>query len=343
LDDIRECIGCNICVSGDNTNVPMRCTQNPAVGEEWRRQWHPEFIRPLKKPESYLVIGGGPAGLEASRALVQRGAEVTLAESSDRWGGRVTLGRPHAHLYLQSHLSAADVLSFGISNIVVATGSHWRRDGRGRDHRQSMSFLNEQRVLTPDDIMKNGTSCLPSSGPVIVFDDERFYMAGVLAELIAKAGFETIYVSPSPVVSAWSDNTLEQVRIQRRLIELGVKLVLSHSLSDMDDVGVSVACCYSGKVSHLTGEAVVLVTSRSPEETLWSELQDKHSEWDNAGIKSVVRIGDCLAPGLIAAAVQSGHALAQSVAECSRSVMREDRAELTTDTSVKMQSGLDHD
>ena len=42
LEDIRECIGCNICVSGDNTNSPMRCTQNPTVGEEWRRDWHPD-------------------------------------------------------------------------------------------------------------------------------------------------------------------------------------------------------------------------------------------------------------------------------------------------------------
>jgi len=216
--------------------------------------------RPLNKPESYLVIGGGPAGLEASRALVQRGAKVTIAESAEQWGGRVTLESalpglgawarvrdwrlhqlqqsPHAHMYLQSHLTTDDVLDYRIPNIVVATGSQWRRDGRGREYRQSMLFLDNQRVLTPDDIMKNGTSCLPSSGPVIVFDDERFYMAGVLAELIAKAGFETIYVSPSPVVSAWSDNTLEQVRIQRRLIELGVKLVLSHSLSDIGNLVV---------------------------------------------------------------------------------------------------------
>jgi dimethylamine/trimethylamine dehydrogenase len=46
LDDIRECIGCNICISGDMTMSPIRCTQNPSMGEEWRRGWHPERIRP---------------------------------------------------------------------------------------------------------------------------------------------------------------------------------------------------------------------------------------------------------------------------------------------------------
>ena len=44
LDDIRECIGCNICYAGDGLGVPIRCTQNPTMGEEWRRGWHPEFI-----------------------------------------------------------------------------------------------------------------------------------------------------------------------------------------------------------------------------------------------------------------------------------------------------------
>ena len=40
IEDIRECIGCNMCVTGDFLAVPMRCTQNPTMGEEWRRGWH---------------------------------------------------------------------------------------------------------------------------------------------------------------------------------------------------------------------------------------------------------------------------------------------------------------
>jgi dimethylamine/trimethylamine dehydrogenase len=48
-EDIRECIGCNICVAGDGTITPIRCTQNPTMGEEWRRGWHPERIRPMRR------------------------------------------------------------------------------------------------------------------------------------------------------------------------------------------------------------------------------------------------------------------------------------------------------
>src|SRR3569833_3175670 len=47
-DDIRECIGCNMCVSGDHNKTPNQSTQKPTKGEEWRRNWHPEYIRPAQ-------------------------------------------------------------------------------------------------------------------------------------------------------------------------------------------------------------------------------------------------------------------------------------------------------
>ena len=53
LDDIRECIGCNICVTHDFTMTPLRCTQNPSMGEEWRRGWHPELIRPKEERQAH--------------------------------------------------------------------------------------------------------------------------------------------------------------------------------------------------------------------------------------------------------------------------------------------------
>ena len=55
-DEIRECIGCNICYSGFHENVPIRCTQNPTMGEESRRGWHPENIAEKKSEDSVLVV-----------------------------------------------------------------------------------------------------------------------------------------------------------------------------------------------------------------------------------------------------------------------------------------------
>lgn len=342
--DIRECIGCNICITGDNTNVPMRCTQNPAVGEEWRRGWHPEHVERLSAPEHYLVVGGGPAGLEAARALGQRGAEVTIAEAADHWGGRVSLesdlpgfgawGRvrdwrlhqlrqmPNVHMYLQSELSASDIMAYEFPHVVIATGSSWRRDGVGRANRRLLSDLSSNNVVTPDDLMQRGVSCLNKDGPVVIFDDDRFYMASALAEMIALAGFETVYVSPSPVVAAWTEHTLEQSRIQKRLIHLGVKLVLSSNVSHIDKNSLSLACCYSGKTTPLPCSNIVLATSRKPINQLWKELSCVESTWKAAGIESIVQIGDCVAPGLIATAVQHGYAYAQTAGVASVALLR---------------------
>ncbi len=335
VDDIRECIGCNICVSGDNTCVPMRCTQNPTIGEEWRRGWHPEIIPSLETPESCLIIGGGPAGLEAARAARQRAMDVTLAEASSIWGGRVTReaglpglatwarvrdwrlwrlqNMPNTELYLKSPLTAEDVLDYGIAHVCIATGAKWRRDGVGRVHRRPLDFPDPDRVLTPDDILLHGPSAIKTSGPVVIFDDDRFYMGGLIAEQLARAGHDVAIVTPAATVSPWSEHTLEHDRIQRRLIELGVGIVPLHQIDRMDDGTLSLACIYTGRTRTVPCATLVSVTSRLPDDGLWSDLVTRREDWADAGLKSVNRIGDCLAPGLIAVAVQSGHAWARHV------------------------------
>ena len=87
-EDIRECIGCNICISSWHDGVWVRCTQNPTAGEEWRRGWHPEIVR-KDSAGQVLVVGGGPAGLEAALTLARRGFDVALAEKNRDFGGRL--------------------------------------------------------------------------------------------------------------------------------------------------------------------------------------------------------------------------------------------------------------
>jgi dimethylamine/trimethylamine dehydrogenase len=89
IEDIRECIGCNVCYAHNSLGVPIRCTQNPTMGEEWRRGWHPDRIESRHADESVLVVGAGPAGLEAACALGQRGYQVILAEAEQELGGRI--------------------------------------------------------------------------------------------------------------------------------------------------------------------------------------------------------------------------------------------------------------
>jgi len=346
LEEIRECIGCNICVSGDNTCVPFRCTQNPTAAEEWRRGWHPEIITRPKQTEPYLIIGGGPAGLEAARVLVKADNDVTIAEASDHWGGRVTAESQlpglaewarvrdwrmwqlqqvqNAELYLSSPLSAADVLEYGIANVAIATGSYWRRDGMGRAHRQPLGFLQKGNVLTPDDVMQGGLERDAASGPIIIFDDDRFYLGSVLAEVAVATGRAVVFVTPTSMVAPWSDFTLEQHRIQKRLIDLGVEIVANSKLADMDSASLTLECVYSGKLRQIDCATLVLVTARLPNDQLWDDLNARQDDWQDAGLRKVTRIGDCYAPGLIAAAVYGGYKYARTAMDGGDAVLRED-------------------
>ena len=240
-EDIRECIGCNICVSGDFTMSPIRCTQNPAMGEEWRKGWHPERIRAKASDKPVLVVGAGPAGLEAAQALGKRGYEVTLAEKDTVLGGRVARecrlpglsawGRVRDYREQQLHqlvdvrvcldsaLDAEMVLEFGFPRVVVATGARWRADGVGHHWTRPMPVADGARVLTPDDVM-DGTPP-PAGARVVVWDDDHYYMGGVIAELLAARGCRTHYLTPAPEASTWTRNTMEQHFIQARLLESG--------------------------------------------------------------------------------------------------------------------------
>ena len=88
VEDIRECIGCNICYAHDFRGSALRCTQNPTMGEEWRSGWHPERV-PAGRG-SALIVGAGPSGLEAAHVLGKRGFTVALADAERTPGGRVT-------------------------------------------------------------------------------------------------------------------------------------------------------------------------------------------------------------------------------------------------------------
>jgi len=331
IEDIRECIGCNICVSGDMTVTPIRCTQNPTMGEEWRRGWHPERIAPKRSEKRVLIVGAGPAGLEAARALGQRGYEVHLAEAARELGGRVNLESrlpglqqwarvrdwrltqlnklPNVAIYRENTVSAQDVLEFGAECVVLATGSKWRTDGFGRTNTAPIPGLDRASVFTPDDLMRGR---MPD-GPVLVFDDDGFYMGSVMVDVLCAAGREVVFVTPEDVVASWTIYTQEFRHVQKRIRSLPVRIHTAHNLLAIEDDRAVLACVYSARELTVECASILLVTSRLPNEELELTLRARESDWAAAGIRSVTAIGDCLAPGLIAHAVYSGHRYAQEL------------------------------
>ncbi len=331
VEDIRECIGCNICVTGDMTMSLSRCTQNSSFMEEWRKGWHPERIAAKASEKKVLVVGAGPAGLSAAHKAGLRGYEVALAEAGADLGGRVTreaklpglsawarvrdyragqiAKMSNVNVYRDSHLSADDILGFGFEHVAIATGAAWRRDGIARWNLMPIDIDPAMPVFTPDDLMAGK---LPS-GHVVVYDDDHYYMGSVLAELLVKAGCSVSFVTPATRAAEWSYNTLEQGAIQSRLLDICGALKLSRGLTSVAQGGVTLACTYTGRSEAMACDAVVMVTSRLPHDALYLDLKAREAEWADHGIASVKVIGDANAPAAIAWATYAGHRYAEEL------------------------------
>lgn len=333
FEDIRECIGCNICVASDKLSVPLRCTQNPTMGEEWRRGWHPEMIAPKESDHKVLVVGAGPAGLEAALWLGWRGYETILAEKAHDLGGRALAEArlPGLHAWRRvsdwrllqlrkspnvlvlpgNPVSASMALETDCDLIAIATGAHWRADGVGRTHAVPIVGLHRLPVFTPDDVMAGR---IPS-GRVVIFDDDHYYMASIIGELLTTRGCTVDFVTPESLVSAFTLNTAEQPRIQKKIIEVCNSVHVSQRVDHVSSDGVVIACVFTGRKQIIPVDAVVLVTMQTPIDNLYKEITAQlPSRREIDGIqRRVVRIGDCHAPGTIAAAVFSGHQFARTL------------------------------
>ncbi len=324
-NEIRECIGCNICVAGDWTMSPIRCTQNPAMGEEWRRGWHPETLRRKGDAARVLVVGGGPAGMEAAMSAGRRGYEVVLIEASRELGGRVAkearlpglaewirvrdyrrdqLDRlDNVAYYFESSMTADEILTYEFDHIAVATGATWRHDGVGRTISRPLEHPPGLEILTPDDLLAGSG---PTGRTVAIYDDDHYYMGGVLAELLVREGLEVTLVTPAADASNWAHNTMEQHRIQGRLLDLGVEIVTAHELDHTDPAGLVLRSVYTAQPREVACQAAVLVTSRLPNDALYLELVAQQAA-------SVVAVGDAFSPGTIASAVWDGRRFAEEL------------------------------
>ena len=139
IKEIRRCIRCNECIGRFRSGYRISCTVNPTVGNEAYRE-----LRPVKKPKKVLVVGAGPAGMEAARILSLRGHEVTLCEKGDALGGLLRIStvprwkkdilslldwlkgeleENSATIHLDTEVTPEYITRFSPDVVIVATGS----------------------------------------------------------------------------------------------------------------------------------------------------------------------------------------------------------------------------
>ena len=338
--EIRECIGCNICISSWHDGVPIRCTQNPTVGEEWRKNWHPQIFEPAESDDQILIIGGGPAGLEAGLTAARRGYQVTIAERSSELGGRLNFEASlpglnawarikdyrlyalkqmdNVSLYTESELSLKNILELQQQRVVIATGARWTR-ALYSSLEIPLGALAGAGVYTPDDIAEG----IIPQGKTLVYDFDNYYLGGVLAEHLAKLGSSVEYATPAGHASAWTIMTNEQPYVHQALYALGVAIHTQTLLTGFEQSSVSLANIFTGHTSAIDFNSVVLVGLRLPDNKLYDQIMDAKESVKSAGIKSVERIGDAIAAGALVHAVYSGHQYARNLDKANRTYLRD--------------------
>jgi dimethylamine/trimethylamine dehydrogenase len=301
-EDIRECIGCNICASRFPQSAPIVCTQNATVGEEFRRGWHPERFEPAANADkTVLVIGAGPAGMECARVLGERGmSAVHLVDEQEALGGSLRAISAYPNLgewarviqYRQiqlekltnvevipkTRLDAEGVLTYGAEIVVLATGSSWRADGMSA--LTPMPGAELDSVHTPEQVA--AASGQIEGEHVLVYDADSYF-------------------------------TGEGFRVNRQIRAAGATVVTDHLVTEVGPAGARGQNVWSPDPVEWAADAVVLVTERQPRDSLYHELQADPDRLAAEEIEAVYRVGDCVAPRLIAECVFDGHRLAREI------------------------------
>ena len=342
LDEIRECIGCNICVSRVNHSAYIICTQNATMGEEYRRGWHPERFSKARNADSdVLVVGAGPAGMECAIVLGKRGfRRVHLVDAADEVGGhfrwvpelpglgewarvvnwrRIQLEKlRNVDVVLRTRLDAQGVREYGADLVVTATGARWASDGLSGITASRIpgaipgADATQPHVLTPEQIMLEGKQ--PSGDRVLIYDCETYFVGVSLAEKYAREGRRVTLVTPLAGPAMYMGYTGEAVEMLPLLDELGIEVVPSHIVTSIEPGLVRGQRRSGGPEVVWDASAVVLTTQRLPNDALYRELKADPEALQAEGIQGLYRAGDCWAPRQqVADAIFDGHRLAREI------------------------------
>ena len=325
VSEVRPCIGCNQgCIGGLFREGRLGCLVNPAVGYESSLSEH-RLCR-TRAAKKVLVVGGGPAGLEAARIAALAGHRVLLVEATNQLGGLVNVAklapklsgiaditqwlaaeieRVGVEIRLHSYMDADDVRSFASDIVLIATGSRPRMDGMQiGDAGEAASGVELPHVCSSLDLLTDRS--LEFGENALVLDDVGHFEALAAAEYLVSKGVAVNFVTRFPNLAPYVESTGRVVPALERLYAGDFTLYPRHHLVAIHPGYADIRPIQSRKIRRIPADRVVLVTPNEPERRLYDEL--------NGDLPHVKLIGDALAPRDVQRAIADGRRAAWSLA-----------------------------
>lgn len=314
-EDVRGCISCNqMCWGRRSRDYWISCLINPSAGREW--EWGGDRFTPAAVKRHVLVVGAGPAGLEAARAAAERGHRVDLHEAQPRIGGQFRLAgeqprraqildlmdwyerqfaRLGVTLHLNSYLDEADIAAHPADAVILATGSLPDPDARQRwlPAEASLPGLAAGNVWSPEDVMRREARL----GDSVVLYDEGGHWRGLgTAWALAEQGKSVTIVTPEPYIGKEITRTSADGPLRQRLARLGVRFLTEHVLPRWHGNGATVRSLLTGEEQVIPASALIMSTTNIAFDPFPETFPGKEAH----------RIGDCAAPRLAPYAFHEG-------------------------------------
>lgn len=318
-DDIRGCISCNqMCWGRRSRDYWISCLINPSAGREF--EWGGDRFTMAETRKDILIIGAGPAGLEAARVAAERGHRVEIVEASGQIGGQFRLAglqprraqildllgwyerqftRLGVALRLNTYLEEEEVAAHPAGTVILATGSLPDPSGRQRwmPEAATLPGIELGNVWSPEDVLRREARL---GNTVIIYDEGSNWRGGGTAWYLAEQGKSVILVTPEAFVGKEIARTAADGPLRQRLAKAGARMLTEHCIARWHGNGATLRCLLTGAEETVAASALVMATTNIAFDPFPEKFEGKTTH----------RIGDCAAPRLAAYAFHEGRKLA---------------------------------